>query len=56
MHGRRSRIRIRRGDGLVAALLIGASLGALFRWPDKAVADIAIPTALLIAFVSWRNR
>jgi len=29
-------------------------IGALMRWPDEAVPDIAIPAALLIAFFSWR--
>jgi|HubBroStandDraft_2_1064218.scaffolds.fasta_scaffold3390576_1 hypothetical protein len=58
MNGRRRRriIRILRGDILVMALLIGAMLGAWLYWPQKAVADIAIPMALLIAFVEWRRR
>ena len=45
MNGRRPRhhIRIRRGDILVVALLLGMMIGALLRWPEKAVADIAIP-------------
>jgi hypothetical protein len=52
---RRKRIRIVRGDVLVAAVLFGAMMGALIYWPEKAVADIAIPAALLTAFFSWRS-
>jgi hypothetical protein len=31
-------------------------IGGLLLWPDKIIADVAIPTALLIAFVVWRDR
>jgi hypothetical protein len=30
-------------------------IGAWFCRPQKAVADIAIPAVLLIAFISWRG-
>jgi hypothetical protein len=56
MNGRRRRIRILRGDILVTALLTGGSLCALLRWPDQAVADVAIPVALLILFIEWRRQ
>jgi hypothetical protein len=36
------------------ALLFGAMIGASLCWPEKLVADIATPTALMIAFISWR--
>jgi hypothetical protein len=52
---RRRRIRILRGDILVAALLVGRMIGARLRWPEKAIADVAIPLALLIAFIFWRQ-
>lgn len=52
---RRRRIRILREDIVVAGLLFGAMIGALFYWPEKAIADVAIPAALLIAFISWRR-
>jgi hypothetical protein len=59
MNQRRRRIHIHigilRADILVGALLLGMIAGALIRWPEKAVADIAIPMALLIAFVLWRR-
>jgi hypothetical protein len=51
---RRYRIRILRGDVLVVLLLVGAAIAAWVRWPEKAVAAIAIPMAVLVAFVSWR--
>jgi hypothetical protein len=53
---RRITIRIRRADILVASLLLASMIGALYRWPDKILADVAIPIAVLIAFVAWRDR
>jgi uncharacterized membrane protein YeiB len=52
---RRYRIRILRGDVLVALLLVGAAVAACVRWAEKAVATIAIPIVLLIALVAWRS-
>ena len=40
----------------VAFVLLASLIGALICWPDKLLADVAIPTALLIAFVVWRDR
>jgi len=54
-HRRRHRIRIFRSDILVALLLISAAIAACMRWPEKAVAAIAISMAVLIALVSWRS-
>jgi hypothetical protein len=53
-HRRRRRIRILREDIAIMALLLSAMIGAWLCWPDKLVADIAAPTALMIAFISWR--
>jgi hypothetical protein len=39
---------------VTAAALIGA-VTAVTRWPEKVLADIAIPTAFLIAFMVWRD-
>jgi hypothetical protein len=36
-------------------MLFGAMVVAALLWPDKLLADIAIPTALLILFVIWRE-
>jgi hypothetical protein len=52
----RRRIRILRGDVLVVALPVGAAGAAYAHWPKKAVADIAVTMAALVAFVSWRLR
>jgi hypothetical protein len=52
---RRRHIRILRGDVLVVVLLVGAAVTACVHWPEKAVAAIAIPMAVLVAFVSWRS-
>jgi hypothetical protein len=52
---RRIHARILRGDVLVVVLLVGAAVAACVRWPDKAVAAIAIPMAVLVAFVMWRS-
>jgi hypothetical protein len=43
-------------DVLVTVALFAVSMSALMRWPDKFPADIAIPTAFLIAFMLWRER
>jgi hypothetical protein len=53
-HRRRRRIRILREDIAIMALLLSAMIGAWLCWPEKLVADIAAPTALMIAFISWR--
>lgn len=45
--------------GLIDALITFAlfvAVSALFRAPDKLLADIAIPTATLIVFTLWRER
>jgi hypothetical protein len=52
---RRHRIVIRGVDVLVAAALLAVMISAVLRWPDKALADVAIPTAFLIVFVVWRE-
>jgi hypothetical protein len=54
-HRRRHRIRIFRTDLLVALLLVGAGIGACVRWPEKVVAAIAIPMAVLVALLAWRS-
>jgi hypothetical protein len=51
---RRYRIRILRGDVLMVMLLVSASVVACAFCPEKAVADIVIPSAALVAFVAWR--
>jgi hypothetical protein len=51
----RIHIRILRGDALVVALLMGAAVAACLHWPERTVADIAIPVAGLVAFVTWRH-
>jgi hypothetical protein len=53
---RRISLRVRRGDILVALVLLACMIGALLLWPDKILADVAVPTAVLIAFVVWRDR
>ena len=47
---------IRWVDIPIAAALLAVMISALFRWPDKIVAGVSIPTAFLIAFVAWRER
>jgi hypothetical protein len=56
-HRRRIRLVIpfRWGDALIVMALLAVMVSALIRWPEKFVADIAIPTAFLIAFVVWRE-
>jgi hypothetical protein len=43
-------------DALMAAALFAVMVTALIRWPDKIIADVALPSAILIAFVVWRAR
>jgi hypothetical protein len=43
-------------DALVAVVLLATAVGALIQWPNKIFAAVAISTALLIAFVVWRER
>jgi hypothetical protein len=43
-------------DMLIFMALFAVMISAILRWPDKVVADIALPTAFLIAFVLWRER
>jgi hypothetical protein len=60
MNGRRRRRHIILGfrwvDILIVLALLAVTVSALLRWPDKVLADVAIPTAFLIAFVLWRER
>jgi hypothetical protein len=49
-------VRFRATDVVVVIALLAIMLSALLRRPDKAVADVAIPTAFLIAFCWWRER
>jgi hypothetical protein len=55
---RQRRIHIRFGsvDILCAVALLAVVVASLVRWPDKILADVALPTAILIAFVIWRER
>jgi hypothetical protein len=53
---RRISIHFRWPETLVAFVLLASMIAALIRWPDKVLADVAIPTAILIAFVVWRDR
>jgi len=55
---RRRRFHIRFGsvDMLCAVALLAVMVASVVRWPDKILADIAIPTAILIAFAIWRER
>jgi hypothetical protein len=55
---RRRRIHIRFSgvNILVAVALFAVMVTSLVRWPDKILADVAIPTAILIAFTVWRQR
>jgi hypothetical protein len=59
MNGRRRPkrivIRFRWVDILIALALLAVMISALIRWPDKILADIALPIAFLIAFVLWRE-
>jgi hypothetical protein len=53
---RRIVIRFRLTDALMVLALFAVMVSALIRWPDKIIADVALPTAFLIAFVLWRER
>jgi hypothetical protein len=48
-------IRFRWVDILIFMALLAVMISALIRWPDKALADVALPTAFLVAFVWWRE-
>jgi hypothetical protein len=39
----------------IAAALFAVMVSATIRWPDKIIADLAIPTAGLIALTVWRS-
>jgi len=41
---------------LIFAALFAVMISALIRWPDKVLADVALPTAFLVAFVWWQKR
>jgi|HubBroStandDraft_6_1064221.scaffolds.fasta_scaffold59678_1 hypothetical protein len=61
MNSRRRRrvllvIRFRWVDALIVMALFAVMVSAILRWPEKLIADIAIPTAFLIAFIMWRER
>lgn len=60
MNGRRRRrrivIRFRWVDALIVLALLAVMVSAIIRWPDKIIADVALPTAFFIAFVLWRGR
>jgi hypothetical protein len=49
-------IRFRWVDALIVMALFAVMVSAVLRWPEKLIADIAIPTAFLIAFMVWRDR
>jgi hypothetical protein len=51
----RRTFRVRWQDILVVLALVVVVISALYRWPDKILADVAIPVAFLIAFVVWRE-
>jgi len=52
MNGRRRlRIRAHRGDAIVLAFLSGTTIIAWIYCPENAIANVAISTALLIAFI-----
>jgi len=41
---------------LIFVALFAVMISALLRWPDKAVADVALPMAFLVAFIWWQKR
>jgi len=43
-------------DALMTLALFAVMVSALFRWPDKILADVAFPIAALIAFELSRER
>ena len=52
----RVHVRFLRGDLLIAVAVFAVMVTSLVRWPDKIFVDVAIPTAILLAFVVWRAR
>jgi len=61
MNSRRRRrmllvIRYQWVDALIVIVLLATVVGALVRWPDRKLADVAIPIAIVTAFVVWRER
>ena len=52
---RRRAMRYDWADVLIAAAAMMVAIAALLRWPEKILADIAIPTAFLVAFMVWRG-
>jgi hypothetical protein len=61
MNSRRRRrmllvIRYQWVDALIVIVLLATVVGAIIRWPEKLVADIAFPIAIVIAFMVWRER
>ena len=43
-------------DVLVIVAVSMVTMTALMRWPDKYIADGALPGAFLIAYIVWRIR
>jgi len=52
---RRIIIRFRWVDILIVLAVLAVMVSALIRWPDKLLADVALPVAFLIVFVLWRK-
>ncbi len=57
----RRRIRVIRNcydwlDVLFTVAIVAVSISALMRWPDRFLADLAIPAAVLIVFMMCRAR
>jgi hypothetical protein len=42
-------------DALIAIALLAVTIGAIIRWPDEIIADLAIPIAISIALGLWRR-
>jgi hypothetical protein len=36
-------------------MLGSVAIGAILRWPDKIISDIAFPTTFLVVFMLWRR-
>jgi hypothetical protein len=51
----RRTFRVHWRDTLVVLALVAVMVSALLRWPDKILADVAIPVAFLIAYLLWRR-
>jgi hypothetical protein len=51
----RYRIVLRWTEVVIAAALFVVMVSAILRWPDKIIADVAIPTAGLIVLFVWRD-